>query len=180
MASLNGISIKNLKPFRTYEGLMWQGSLYLDNKKIGFWCNSSTGGEDIFNLYPEKYDVNKLMKEFAKLKPECRYLVEEEFMMELVNLTLAEKGYKRIKKIGLDILLEITDSYTIFQIGLPGEDTGLTNEEIIEKEEAIIAKYKQKLIKETDRKKHEIRIYRNLDDFKVGDPIDINRIRRNG
>lgn len=180
MASLNGVSIKNMKSFRTHEGPMWQGSLYLNNIKIGVWSNDSTGGEDIFDLYREQYDTDKLIKELVRLKPECRYLAEEVFMMELVELTLLEKEYKKIKKQGSDIVLEISDSYTFFPIGLPKEDKGLSDEEIIEKEKDTINKYKLKLNKETERIKHEIRIYRSLNDFIIGDPIDINRIRRNG
>lgn len=180
MASINGVSIKSLKRFMTHEGPMWQGTLYLNGKKIGQWSNDSCGGPDHFWLDVEKYSVQKLMDEFARMRPDCEYDAAEEIMIELVELTLAEKEYKKIINRGCELMLQLSDQYYCIQIELPNDDKDLSDKEIIEKEKEIIAEKKKELKKETDRNKHEIRIYRGFNDFVVGDPIDLNSILRKG
>lgn len=178
MASLHGISIKGLKRFMSQEGPLWKGTLYLSGVKIGVWENDSHGGPDLFRIDVEKYSSSKLMAEFAKLKPDCEYFPEDNFMMELVDLTLTEGAYKKAVKKGYDLLIELTDTYSCIYIGVASEGKTLSDDDIFEKEKNIIARNKKKLKKETDRLKHVLKVYRGLDDFVVGDPIDRNNILR--
>lgn len=178
MARLNGVSIRNLQRFMTKEGPMWNATLYLEGIRIGTWSNDSSGGPDLFWLDVDKYDTHKLMDEFAKKRPDCEYEAADEIMVDLVELTLAEKEYKKITKRGGELMLQLTDQYHCIMIELPNEDKGLTDEEIIEKEKEIIAVKKKELKEETDINKHEIRIYRGFGDFIIGDSIDLDSIRR--
>lgn len=175
MASLNGVTIKNLKQFMSHEGPMWQGNIYLGNKKIGFWSNDSHGGPDEFFM-ESKYSGLKLMKEFARLKPECEYIPEEIFMEELLELILREKEYKKMVKRGFEAVLFISDSYHYYQIGLTMEEKHLSDQEVYERKKKTVTEIKKKLQKESDKKKHELKIFRRLDDFVIGEPIKLSDI----
>ena len=44
MAQINGVTVKALKTFYGHEGEpVFQGNLYLGNKKIGFWSQDARG-----------------------------------------------------------------------------------------------------------------------------------------
>lgn len=55
MAEIFGISLKNLKSFIGHEGKCYQGSLYIEGKKIGFWTQDSWGGCDDY-MFDKGYD----------------------------------------------------------------------------------------------------------------------------
>ena len=45
MASINGVSIKAFKKFRGHEGEeLYQGNVYYNGKKLGFWSQDAHGG----------------------------------------------------------------------------------------------------------------------------------------
>ena len=45
MASINGVSIKAFKKFRGHEGEEpYQGNVYYNGKKLGFWSQDAHGG----------------------------------------------------------------------------------------------------------------------------------------
>lgn len=47
MASLYGVSIKNLKTFKDHEGMIaYQGDIWFNNKKLGLWSQDSWCGSD--------------------------------------------------------------------------------------------------------------------------------------
>ena len=51
MASLNGVSLKNLKTYAGHEGEpCMQGSVYYNGKKLGFWSQDGHGGPDRFDF----------------------------------------------------------------------------------------------------------------------------------
>ena len=62
MASLNGITVKNLKSIDGPEDIVWTGKLYLDDVMIGVWSNDYYGGPDHFELLPG-YDQEKLKEQ---------------------------------------------------------------------------------------------------------------------
>lgn len=43
MASINNVTIKSLKNFLGMEGEAWQGNVYIDGKKTGFWSQDAFG-----------------------------------------------------------------------------------------------------------------------------------------
>ena len=125
MAKIKGIEIKSLKKFKGREwDENYQGNIYLNGKKIGFWSQDSHGGCDIFDFddkesrekfikvvkdyydsNPYKIYYNMTLEEFmAGKEPELQhyddmYEPHDMFMSELLNLTLDEKLFKtKIKK----------------------------------------------------------------------------------
>ena len=51
MASLNGVTIRNLKGFNGHEGEpLFQGSVYLNGQKLGFWSQDAHGGSDNYDF----------------------------------------------------------------------------------------------------------------------------------
>ena len=61
MASLNGVTIRNFKGFRGHEGEpLWQGSVYHNGRKLGFWSQDAHGGSD-------NYDFNSKLLDYPTL-----------------------------------------------------------------------------------------------------------------
>lgn len=99
-------------------------------------------------------------------------------MEELVHLTLLEREYKKIAKLGSGISLYMTDGYRYLQASLPDTYKNLTDEEIYEKEKEFITQSKEEMDKENGVVKHELAIFRSLEAFSVGEPIVLSNIRR--
>lgn len=172
MASMNGISINSLRSFKTEEGIAWQGEIYLADKKIGEWSNDSYGGPDSFQM-EEGYSFEKLKKELCRFYPEWGNSPEEFFMYELMKLTNRETIYKnRLAEYSCDVLLVVTDRSIEMDVGLPGY-SGLTDQIILLKEKDYINELKEKLRPEDGHVKHQALIYRNLEQFSVGEEIDL-------
>ena len=103
-ASIKGYSVKSLKMFRGMEGDAFQGNLYLNNKKIGFWSQDANGAIcDYFELNPDcEQRLEEVAKEYLISKNSYGELEEgiekEIFMSDLLELTLRFKDYKKIVK----------------------------------------------------------------------------------
>lgn len=176
MASLNGISIRGLKSTEGSEGIVWSGELYLNNVKIGVWSNDYYDGPDWFKLLPG-YDEGKLKAKIQKRYSEWEICPTEIFMGRLVDLTLEEQLFSRVNKNSGRILLSIGDGYHGVHIELPMDYMTLSDEEILEKEAALIKTASKKLLPETEEIKHEIKIRRKPEDFCEGDTIMLDAIR---
>ncbi|MBR3209170.1 MAG: hypothetical protein IKN65_00255 [Clostridia bacterium] len=60
MASIKGITLKNVKDFRGHEGEdLVQGDVYYKGKKVGFYSQDAWGGMDNFNL---DYSLDKELR----------------------------------------------------------------------------------------------------------------------
>lgn len=81
MAKINGLELKNINEFKGHEGeLLYQGNIYLENKKIGEWSqNYMSGPDDIF--IESDYDYNKLTAKIIELN----YGKEDPFCHEISN-----------------------------------------------------------------------------------------------
>lgn len=119
MASINGVSIKNLKSFMGHEGPCLQGNIYIDGKKVGFWSQDSWGGPDTFDFntsvlesrISEYLKSNKVIDEYALLDrtiaeidwnnlPMLSELSTESFITRLIDLIEDEKHFKSSSKKG--------------------------------------------------------------------------------
>ena len=70
MARINGICVKDLNRFYGHEGeLLWQGNVYLDQKKICFWSQDSHGGPDHFTFESE-YDEQLFNQAISQRNPD--------------------------------------------------------------------------------------------------------------
>lgn len=105
MASINGITVKNLKWFRGSEGDAAQGNLYIGNKKVGFWSQDADGAfMDTFES--NMIDTERLTLKMAEGHPKVKIgdieldYTPEMFMQELIDLIEDEKEYKKAVKKG--------------------------------------------------------------------------------
>lgn len=126
MASIKGISVKNVVMFKghEYEDLVQCDVCYL-GKKVGFFSQDSWGGEDHFDLdynlpLDKKEDLHKKFKEIPQ-----KYLQERldkgekidfyedhkelydigNMILDIIELKDLEKEYKKKVKTGKDIML---------------------------------------------------------------------------
>ena len=188
MATINGLQIRGLKSFIGHEGECYQGNLYLNNKKIGFWSQDSNGCiQDNLDLDRE-YSEGQLRKEIIVLNKDKAikgkslsgqdYVLEydlEKLMTDLLVLIDDEKAFKKAVKEGYSMTLVVSDYYHVSTWKLSGPYLLLTDEELIKKLDKEITQAKSKMFKNEEIK---IKIYRSLDDFNIGEKISLNSIRR--
>lgn len=133
MASINGLSIKNVRSFIGQEGRVYQGDLYLGKKKIAFWSQDAYGGiKDHLTMEPE-YSEAKLRKAIIVANSDKAIVLHpngsdnsftidydiEELMDDLLPILYSEKEWKKGIKGGYSGLLQITDGYHIAGYHLP-------------------------------------------------------------
>lgn len=116
MASLNGVTIRNLKLYRGHEGEgLWQGSVYYNGKKLGFWSQDAHGGCDNFDFDSKLLEVPTLAwKSGLKGTKHYEYLNVDCFMGVVSALMELEKEYKKAEKKGYSvacICINLTDGY---------------------------------------------------------------------
>ncbi|XBX05452.1 hypothetical protein QMP26_34315 [Enterocloster clostridioformis] len=176
MASFNGITVKGLKSIDGPEGIVWSGELYLNDVMIGVWFNDYYDGPDHFELLPG-YDEGKLKAQIGEEYPEWNLIPEEIFMGRLVDLTIEEQLFCKVIGNSGRLLLSISDGYHGIHIELPKEYEKLTDEEILKKDAGLIQVSSRSLLPEGGEITHEIKIYRNAEEFCVGSPIMHEAIR---
>lgn len=189
MASINGITVKNLKTFYGHEGEpCFQGNLYLGGKKIGFWSQDAHGAimdnVDLDSAYSEIYlrkqieEINKNKAIHGKSMSGQDYTIEysvENLMTDLIVLLDEEKAFKQAIKKGYSMIMIVTDSYHV--------TTWPLSSEYIKYDDAMIKVALAKEIEQTKSKmfKNEeikIKFYRSLDDFNIGEKISLEDIRK--
>lgn len=125
MASIYGISLKAVKMFHGHEGEpCYQGNLYLNNKKIGFWSQDSHGGPDHLRLdvpYSEqllnKAVINRSVLKSAEKSKLYGFDVTydlDHLCWDLLDLMDDEKEFKLAMKAGhgcLVVLHTAVDTY---------------------------------------------------------------------
>ena len=187
MASINGICVKGIKDFKGHEGEpLCQGNLYLNNKKIGFWSQDSWGGPDHFIL-DQGFDyrlLNDAVKTLNAEKSEMvgpagnQFLREydlEYLMIDLLDLNYDEKAFKNAVKKGYSAIVVATDGYNQVVWNLPQSYLDMSNEGILK----VLAKEIKNATESTFFKNREIttKIYRSLDEFNIGKPIQPEEIK---
>ena len=195
MASINGITLKSVKMFRGHEGEpCYQGNVYIGTKKIGFWSQDSWGAVCDNFMFDRPYSERKLAKKVSELHPECiethiradgstfttEYSLEILFG-DLLRLQDDEKAFKRVVKNGSKGLMLITDGYTQVSWGLHEQAANDTNEVLLNKFSKFIENEKKKarFMKESEWVKHEVKIYRSLEDFNIGVAVTLDDIKEN-
>lgn len=108
MASINGITVKNLKTFNGHEGeTLYQGNIYKGNKKLGFWSNDYYCGEDSFD-FDLKLIEDEVLQAKSIFSSDCWLATGYDaglFINDIVNLKILEKEFKKVHKTGLKGLL---------------------------------------------------------------------------
>lgn len=116
MASLNGVTIRNFKSFRGHEGEpLWQGSVYHNGRKLGFWSQDAHGGSDNFDFNSKLLDYPTLAwKSALKGTKYYEYLDVDGFLAVVSAIMDLEKEYKKAEKKGYPVAcigINLVDGY---------------------------------------------------------------------
>lgn len=163
MAKINGIEIKAMKNFKDHEGLtIYQGNIYYNGKKLGFWSQDSYGGMDNYD-----FNTNILKDEVEKFKNSD--MVEDKFrkfadldilLDELVKLKETEKQYNHFFKKGFASMVLVTDGYHYFYMA-----SHLADKDAVLKEmDTQIKESKKRCFKNLDIS---VDVYTSSDDFNI-------------
>lgn len=171
MASINGVSIKNLKTFMGKEGPTTQGTVYLNGKKLGFWFQSSHGGPDNFEFDKGLLRDEVLLAESSDPAESHEFYTLAMLMYDIVQLMKDEKWYKRFEKKGksaLAIVYRKSDHYPIAYEGYSSKSQSGEDELL-------------KSLRKAGRKASEMSVtwFLSPDDFNIsrGDPKSLTRLR---
>lgn len=118
MASIKGISFKNLKKFKDHENIdIYQGNICFNGIKKGFWSQDNWGGPDRFDF--DTKELDEVAKEFYG--PNSIYGLDC-LLYEILVLADYEKQYKKAVKAGYASIVIMTDGYKESYIKVP-QDT---------------------------------------------------------
>ena len=180
MAKIYGVELKAVKRFVGHEGYCYQGNVYKDGKKVGFWSQDSWGGPDeydfnteILNEVIEKMKTSSYYRKHF-VEPENKrinipvdrlyeFLDTDTLMNDLIILKDDESTYKKYAKQGYPITVIISDGYHVCTVAF-AENTG--EDYITKKIESI----KNREMKKGTFYKNahiETKIYRSLEDFVI-------------
>lgn len=165
MASINGISIKNLKHFKDHEGCMIaQGDVWYNGKKLGFWSQDSWGGSDNydFNEHILDEEVEKYRKS-DMVEDKYRSVVDlDSLLYDLLPLIEDEKEWKKVVKKGWKAYVKATDGYHYMCYYSPEID----RKKILKTEfhKDFIKKCEEQFFKNKEIK---VAVYTSLNDFKI-------------
>lgn len=120
MASINGVEIKNLKGFKGHDGeSLYQGTIYLNGEKLGFWSQDSWGGCDMydFDTSPLKKAVTDFQQSFPDSFPLKTFFTEPDVLLaEIIFWKDLEKTFKKYQKDGYKAMVSIVDKEKILSI----------------------------------------------------------------
>ena len=191
MASIIGISVKGMKQFLGHEGEpLFQGNLYLNNKKIGFWSQDAHGA--ICDNFTMEYGYSEtLLRDMVKkvnadkahmAGPENkRFLLEyslDFLMSDYITLCEDEKLYKNAVKKGYAGIVVASDGYHTVSWALGSSYMSKNDEELLKVLDNDIKSAKQGFLAEDKYTKHTVKIYRSPGDFVIGEPIQLKDIER--
>ena len=157
MASIKGIEIKNVKTFRGVEyPVNYQGNIYYNGKKLGFWSQDSCGGPDSYDFNTSELD--QIVKDYYG--PDSIYNLDC-LIDEVLTLKNYEKSYKKVVKEGFLTLAVITDDYSETVIKIPSK---VNKEDILKDYKKYIDRY---VDKSTNHIRDNVKIYtfNSLSDF---------------
>lgn len=111
MASICGVSLKNIKNFKGHEGEpCYQANIYLNNKKIGYYSDDAWGAICLnlhFDSKENEEKINKIAEEYGKRPDKLDLTFSEQynlnytldsFIEDILFLSLYEKDFKKYQK----------------------------------------------------------------------------------
>ncbi len=120
MASIYGVTIKNVKEWSGMEGIGTQANVYYNNKRIGMWTDEGNGGccnydfdkniiepavKKYFKDWQEKYK-GTIYEGLYGNDEDMQGSFYDNFMSELANLYDREKEYKKNAKNGYNVIVK--------------------------------------------------------------------------
>ena len=120
MASIYGVTIKNVKEWSGMEGIATQANVYYNNKRVGVWTDDGYGGCGRFDFNTDiiKPAVEKFFKKWQKEHKgtiyenlygddeHMEFSFYDNFMSEVANLYDMEKEYKKNAKKGYNVIVK--------------------------------------------------------------------------
>lgn len=171
MASINGISLKAAKCFKSMERPDWQGNIYVGTKKVAFWSQSRSDLDRIDMV--DGYSREKLfeaMKPYVDKKSVELNIILESFMDKLLCLKDDEAEFKKMMKKEYKAMLVLSDGYHVKYYCYP-EVPKESAEELYAQ-----ASYESKNLFFKDAKITH-RFYKGLEDFVIGGKLSPDDIK---
>lgn len=162
MASFNGLQLKSYKRVGTgHEGDIYNGTLYLNGKKIGTTTSDSWGGPDIIDFDGRILkDIVKAYNGYANYSFDLDLDCLVGFLNELNNF---EKAYKKYLKQGYKTFVTLSTDFS----GTAYATTETDDEKILNSD------FHKKLVKDLEKKQYgesdrvETKIFHDLSDFDI-------------
>lgn len=115
MASISGITLKNVKDFEDHEGfLIHSGTICMDGKEIGSWADNYMAGPPEYRIKDADWkEIVKRADEFYNnFENSNAYKGDPEILISvLINLMEQEKMFDRCKADGYDTMIIIQGDY---------------------------------------------------------------------
>lgn len=163
-ATNNGVEIKALKGFEGMEGWTYQGSLYVENKKVAAWSQDSHGGIVDWLTIEPVFLEDKLGSIFADVDSNLGL----EFAMN--ELVVLKEAYKKAKKDGYGGIFVLCGGFWEEIWLIPIGNT--QNPEQLKEE--LLPRCKENFKRNSDPMPY---LYTKDEDFCVGKPITLDDIR---
>ena len=167
MASINGVQIRGLKRFTEHEGMdAYQGNVYIDGKKAGFWSQDFCCGADHFYFSTDTLD-SRTAAFRAGLPDSCEnreYVDAEALLAALVDLMEDEKRYKRKLREGFTAMIVVSDGYHVrcYSVRPSFALPRMSKEELAERYAPAVEKMKRGLFANVTP---QVKVYTSPDDF---------------
>jgi len=183
LASINGLSLRNINQWEGMEGPACQGSLYLGDTKICFWSQDGNGGMDNYHferMFSED-KFNKIIDEIYQDKKysynfggeECQMNYDTDLLMiDIVELEEKEQEFRKHCARGYKGLAIISNWG--FQLLNP-----LTSEDILLNDDELKGRLSFKInefVKKHGKDDLKVEFFRDKKDFNIGKVIDIKEL----
>ena len=148
MASINGVTIKSLKKFIGMEGEAYQGNVYYNGRKLGFWSQDGSGGSDHYSFpiselkkpleqyknYLKTTGLSKNHSEGSEDLIDMDDFMLDVFMSEVLGIMEIERQYKLNKRNGFSYTLMVypVNDFVSLTIKLNGTTVSKQDMQIVE------------------------------------------------
>lgn len=173
IASLNGIKMKIKQSYLSREGVLYQGDLCIGDKSIA-WFSDSDGGEPELHM-KDGYSRTKFEDTIAFV--EGKRISSAEFLIELQDLTEHEVEYRRQFAKGFPILMvQLVDGHILHYIPLSTKLCKYSDDDLKD----MMGYMLDNNLRTDNGKEYSVKVYRSLDGFVKGTPIQISEILEDG
>lgn len=170
MASLNGVSMRNLRKYEGHNAEMWQGDLYIGDKKVA-WFSDTDGGEPEFGM-EYGYSLRKLEEAIIRVNDEINTF--DEFLITLQDLVQNEEEYRSYLIKGFPVLVvQLVGAYSMHYIALRKKYCAWSDEQIMD----FVRDTLESNMRDDHGDGYTVKIYRGLTEFVVGAPFPISDIQ---
>lgn len=157
MASINGVTIRGLKKFYGHDGeTLYQGNVYYNGKKLGFWSQDAYSGSDSFHF--DTSVIQKAVDDYRDYSGKAEgfrktLFSTEIFMCDVLWLIREEKQYKKYAKSWYSVMISVKSQHRcVFYAYSCNEKTEKKKEEAIRayRKEAVRKFKKEAPVREHD------------------------------